>query len=369
MNELTVNGDNIIELTGFKLLPNGLQVTGNPSIDDWIKCGRFIKSSEGAVHWWIGDWIRHGENVYGEKYSQYIDELGFEYGTLRDDVWVAERIELSRRHDNLSFGHHREIASFEPIEQDRLLAKAEELKISVKDLRTMKHRMALELQRPKESSDSNLIMGDCLDEISKLADNSIDMLCTDPPYGIDFQSKHRVATPRFDKLSGDKSQALLLLDDMLRVSEPKLKPNSHIYIFTSWKVLGEFKEIVSKYFNIKNVLVWKKNNWSMGDLEGAYAQQYEMIIFAEKGRRHLNGDRNTDILEFDRVANLKHPTEKPVPLLKFIIEKSTLEGETVFDPFMGSGSTCVAAKKLNRKYIGIEIDEQWYKLAQENIDK
>ncbi len=355
------------KLHKFRFLQNGLEVIGDPSIEDWVRCGKFIKSSEGAVHWWIGDWIRHGENSYGEKYSQYIDELGFDYGTLRNDVYVAERIELSRRHDKLSFSHHQEIAPFEPIEQDRLLAKAEELKISVKEFRAMKHRLALESQRSKESADANLILGDCLDEVAKFDDLSIDLLLTDPPYGIDFQSNHRTATPKFDKLPNDEKQSLGLLDEVLKTTYPKLKDNSHIYIFTSWKVLGEFKEVIGNYFNIKNVLVWVKNNWSMGDLEGAYAQQYEMIIFAEKGRRHLNGDRDTDVLNFDRVANLQHPTEKPIPLLKFLIEKSSQEGETLLDPFMGSGSACVAAKKLNRKYVGIEIDEQWHRIAKQRI--
>lgn len=355
------------DLHKFRFLQNGLQAIGDPSINDWVQCGRFIKSADGAVHWWIGDWIRHGESVYGEKYTQYIDELGFDYQTLRNDVWVAEKIDLSRRRDKLSFELHKEVASFKPAEQDELLEKAEKMGLKRDDLRRMKHRMLLESQRPTESADTNLHLGDCLEIIKTIPDNSIDLLLTDPPYGIDFQSNHRTSTPKFDKLPNDKHEALGLLDKTLELIEPKLKPNSHIYVFVSWKVLGEFKEVVGSRFNIKNVLVWVKNNWSMGDMEGAYAQQYEMIIFAEKGRRHLNGDRDTNILQFDRVADLKHPTQKPVSLLKFLIEKSSQESETVLDPFMGSGSTCLAAKKLNRKYIGIEVDEQWYKLAHQRV--
>lgn len=351
----------------FRLLRNGLQVLGDPSLDEWIKCGRFIKSAEGAVHWWIGDWIRHGEHAYGEKYTQYIDELGFDYGTLRNDVFVAERIDLSRRRDKLSFAHHQEVARFEPKEQDELLDKAEKLKVSIRDLRQMKHRMLLEMKRPVESADANLHLGDCLEIIKTIPDNSIDLLLTDPPYGIDFQSNHRMATPRFDKLPNDSTPSAELLEALCRRIEPKLKINSHVYIFTSWKVESQFRKVVSRYFNVKNILVWEKNNWSMGDLEGNYAEQYEQILFAEKGRRHLNGNRDSNILKFDRVTDLQHPTEKPVPLLKFLIEKSTQKGETVLDPFMGSGSTCVAAKQSERKHVGIEIDKQWFNLAQHRI--
>src|SRR5579859_633679 len=123
--------------------------------------------------------------------------------------------------------------------------------------------------------------------------------------------------------------------------------------------------VVAKYFTIKNVLIWEKNNWTPGDLEANYGHRYEMIIFAHKGRRHLFGRREANVLHFDRVEaqRMQHPTEKPVPLLAYLISKSTTEGETVLDMFMGSGSTCVAAKQINRNYIGIEMDKTWFDVA------
>ena len=97
--------------------------------------------------------------------------------------------------------------------------------------------------------------------------------------------------------------------------------------------------------------------------------KYEMIVYATKGRRHLNGTRESNVLYFDRPASSKyrHPTEKPLNILEYLIEKSSKEGELVLDPFMGSGSTCVAAKNKKRKYIGIELDPQWFNVAQERI--
>lgn len=127
--------------------------------------------------------------------------------------------------------------------------------------------------------------------------------------------------------------------------------------------------IVAKYFNVKNLLVWVKNNWTPGDLEGNYGHQHEFIIFAHKGRRHLFGKREPNVLHFDRVGTtaLQHQTEKPLKLLEYLIQKSTAVGETVLDMFMGSGSTCLAAKHTNRNYIGIEIDPQWYAVAQRRL--
>jgi site-specific DNA-methyltransferase (adenine-specific) len=100
-------------------------------------------------------------------------------------------------------------------------------------------------------------------------------------------------------------------------------------------------------------------------LKGNYGYQYEMILFAHKGRRYLNGSRDANILHFDKVPTqaMRHPTEKPIKLLEYLISKSTFEGEVVLDMFMGSGSTCVAAKQTHRHYIGIELEKEWFDVA------
>jgi DNA modification methylase len=81
------------------------------------------------------------------------------------------------------------------------------------------------------------------------------------------------------------------------------------------------------------------------------------------------GSRDANILQFDKVPanHMRHPTEKPVKLLKYLITKSTAKGEMVLDMFMGSGSTCLAAKQLNRKYIGIELEKVWFDVAQTRL--
>ena len=216
-------------------------------------------------------------------------------------------------------------------------------------------------------TDGNLVHGDCIEELERLADGSVDCVVTDPPYGINYVSNFRTVESEVVKSVANDTieDAVMLWNNTCAILERKMKADSHLYCFTSWKVYPYFVNIISKYFKVKNCLIWEKNNWSMGDLDGNYAEQYEMVIFATKGNRKLNGGRDTNILHFDRVANssLLHSCEKPVDLLSFLIEKSTDGGELVADPFMGSGSTMVAAKNVGRQYWGCELDEDNYRIA------
>ena len=105
----------------------------------------------------------------------------------------------------------------------------------------------------------------------------------------------------------------------------------------------------------------------MGDLKGSYAPKYEMIIFAHKGRRLLNGFRYADIIKANITGNKFHPTEKPVGILEMFIKNSSDENAVVFDGFMGSGSTGVACVNTNRRFIGIELDKGYFEIAKKRI--
>lgn len=359
--------DNEIVYSGFKLLKHGLEAIGSPTFEQWQECGLFIRKANSSVKFWIGDWIRYGKNTYGEKYSQAIDETGLEYGTLRNIVYVTENVDLSRRRDKLSFEHHAEVASFTPEQQEELLEKASAINMTVKDFRKTKHKLLLDNVRPSTTTDENLLLGDCVKLLQELPDGSIDCVVTDPPYGIDYQSNRREVKEQLDKIAGDKDEAFQLLDDVCNLLADKVKINSHLYFFTSWKVYAQFETIIGKYFDIKNCIVWDKGNHGAGDLEGNYGERHELIIFATKGRRILNGDRPDNIILYNKVQDLIHPTQKPVGLLEQLIKHSTDEGELVCDPFMGVGSTCKAAKNAGRKYLGMEIDTSYYELAKKLI--
>ena len=142
-----------------------------------------------------------------------------------------------------------------------------------------------------------------------------------------------------------------------------------MYSFCSWHNIDFFKREFEKYFKLKNIIVWNKNNTSMGDLKGSYAPKHELVLFGHKGRKLINGFRYPDVLEAKRTGNKLHPTQKPIDLLEIFIKTSSNEGDTVFDGFMGSNSTGIASIKNNTKFIGIELDIDYYNIAKQRIDE
>ncbi len=123
-------------------------------------------------------------------------------------------------------------------------------------------------------------------------------------------------------------------------------------------------------YDIKSQVIWDKMIHGMGDLEGEFAPQHENIVYATKQRWTWPGSRPKSILRFQRVMpeRLMHPNEKPVELLCELISCLSNAGDLVLDPFCGSGTTCVAAKMLGRRYIGIEISEEYCRVARERLE-
>ena len=149
-----------------------------------------------------------------------------------------------------------------------------------------------------------------------------------------------------------------------------LKENSAMYVFTSWKTIDFFRECaIRNNFTIKNEIIWVKNNWTAGDLKAQFGQQYETIMLLNKGRSLFNGKRYSDVWNFKRVSGKEqvHQNQKPVDLIERCIESHSNKGDLVLDPFMGSGSTGVACKNLNRNFIGVELDEKYFEIAKERI--
>ena len=126
-----------------------------------------------------------------------------------------------------------------------------------------------------------LIQGNCLEVMKEIPDKSIDLIVTDPPYGINFQSNYRKKS--YKKIKNDNSLDFLnyLFSESFRV----LKDNTAIYCFCSWHNVDEFKRQFEMFFKLKNIIIWEKNNTSMGDLKGSFAPKYEMILYGHKGRK------------------------------------------------------------------------------------
>jgi len=216
-----------------------------------------------------------------------------------------------------------------------------------------------------------LINWECLEEMKKLSDKSIDSIITDPPYKVISGGQTKTANAFFKwewKNDGkifkhnDFDFSEEFFNEMYRV----LKNDSHIYFFTNFLNLNKFLTLFEKSkFYIHNLLVWEKkpvvNRW--------YLKNAEYVIFAKKWKaKSINNKGSKTIHRFDVPKDKVHPTEKPVDLIKFYIENSSLENEVILDPFMWSGTTWVACKNLNRDFIGIELDENYFKIAQDRIN-
>ncbi len=214
--------------------------------------------------------------------------------------------------------------------------------------------------------------GDCLELMKNIPNDSIDLIVTDPPYLMRYKTNYRKNKKHqfCHEIKGDNDSQLIskYISECYRV----LKPNTAIYMFCNQNKVDFFKqELENNGFNIKNMIIWVKNNWTAGDLKAAFGKQYEIIFLANKGRKEINGKRITDVWFFNRVSGKRqlHQNQKPIDLLIQAIEKSSHKGDFVLDGFAGSGSTGVACINTDRNFIGFELDENYFNIAQDRLRK
>jgi len=156
--------------------------------------------------------------------------------------------------------------------------------------------------------------------------------------------------------------------DWLPYAYDVLKDDSHCYIMINARNLKDLWVEAEKVgFKFQQLIVWDKGNSTPNKY---YLNSYELILMFRKGKaKDINNMGTKNILKINNIrGNKMHPTEKPVELMKILIENSTQEKETVLDLFMGGGSTGIACKETNRNFIGIEIDERYYNIAKERLN-
>lgn len=195
---------------------------------------------------------------------------------------------------------------------------------------------------------------------------SVDAIITDPPYGINFQSGYRKATPRMSKIANDQAPFIWWLYDAYRVLKSGDSGKGTLICFTRWDVQQVFIDAMQLAgFVVKSEVIWDKVSGGMGDLKAQFSPSHENIIFAVKGKYQFPGKRPRDLITFPKVPSnmVVHPTEKPVGLLANLITSVTKPGDLILDPFAGSGSTLIAAYKTGRRYIGVELDDSHYETA------
>ena len=216
-----------------------------------------------------------------------------------------------------------------------------------------------------ETELGKLYHGDCLEVMAGLEKESVDLILTDPPYGINYQSGHR--KEKFDILHNDDKPPL----DFIPTAISLLKENRGMYVYTRWDVYPVWYNEIEKYAKIKNCCIWSKRGGGMGDLKGAFAYTHEFCIYAVKGKYELQGKRISDVWEFGRDCGVDygHPTQKPSAAMEIPLSKSTVRNDLVLDPFLGSGTTAIACEKEGRRWIGIEMSKEYCDIAVKRIEQ
>lgn len=225
-----------------------------------------------------------------------------------------------------------------------------------------------------------IIMGDSRDVIKRIPDNSIDFILTDPPYNLGQHSTGNIPLPGRSAMNNDVAEWDMVdfnpeewAEDFIRI----LKPTGNLFIFTSYNQIGRWYNCLDHRFDTSNFMVWHKTNPAPKIFKAGFLNSCEMVFTCWNKKHTWNFSTQKDMHNFiespicmrpERLSDPKHPTQKPVSILKRMIEIATNAGDIVFDPFMGVGSTGVAAIELQRRFIGIELDSKYFYAAKNRID-
>lgn len=218
--------------------------------------------------------------------------------------------------------------------------------------------------------ENKLILGNCIEELDRLSDKSIDLIITDPPYVLDtvgggFMKKREYK----EEIRGiSNGFDVEVLDKLVRVMK---KINIYIWCSKS-QIIDLLDFFVGKHNCNWNLITWHKTNPAPA-CNNKYLSDTEYCLFFREKGVPIYGSYHTKKTYYVSPLNTKdkkkynHPTIKPVEYIENFIVNSSSENDIVLDPFMGSGTTGVACKKLNRKFIGMEIDEDYFNTAKQRI--
>ena len=207
----------------------------------------------------------------------------------------------------------------------------------------------------------SLYQGDCLDVMASLRDGSVDIVLMDPPYSTPtVASFGRNVTKRLSDLAIQEFYFTAIKSELERV----MKKDAALFIFCDDIY---YAVLVGLFYDWKqiNLLVWDKKRIGMGK---PFRRRHELIFYASRGTPVANGTMShiPTILEYS-ITKEHHGAEKPVALCESLIQELSPKGSTVLDPFLGSGTTGVAAMNTNRRFIGIELDPGYFDIACKRI--
>lgn len=215
-----------------------------------------------------------------------------------------------------------------------------------------------------------LMQGDCLERMKEIPDGSVDLVLTDPPYNIARQNNfHTMGRAGIDFGEWDKGADILTyIKDVSRV----LDKNGSFVVFNDWKNLGDIVKFAETCgFETKDMLRLEKSNPMPRNRDRRYITDFECAIwFTKKGAKWIFNRQDEKYQRPKFVHSIDkglHPTQKSLRLMEELVKIHTNCGQVVLDCFMGSGTTGVACANTGRRFIGIEMDENYFNIAKQRI--
>lgn len=221
---------------------------------------------------------------------------------------------------------------------------------------------------------------DCQNIFSKIPSHSIDVILTDPPYNIAKYSTGNISLPGRSEINNNLGEwDLRETNPKDYVSEFKriIKPAGNIFIFATYSTIGKWHDVFDKEFSTFQYFVWHKTNPMPKIYKNGFLNSCEMIVCLWNKGHKWNFKKQTEMhnhfecpvcMGKERLKDPVHPAQKPLKLLRHILEISSDSGDRVFDPFMGVGSTGVACAEMGREFIGCEIDPKFFNAAKKRLE-
>lgn len=222
--------------------------------------------------------------------------------------------------------------------------------------------------------------GDAHELIASVPDASVDFVLTDPPYNLGGYSTGNISMSWRKDFNNDVAgwdqapfDPALWLGEFQRV----LKPTGNVFAFCSYNLLGRWHEVFDPAFDTFQIVVWHKTNPPPKLRRAGFLNSCELIVCAWNKGHTWNFSTQKEMHNFieapicqghERVKDPVHPTQKPLRVLRRLVELATNAGDVVLDPFMGVGSTGVAAIELGRRFIGFELEEPYVVAAHRRLD-
>lgn len=226
-----------------------------------------------------------------------------------------------------------------------------------------------------------ILRADSKEIIKHIPDNSIDFILTDPPYNLGQHSTGNIPLPGRTAMNNDVAEWDMIdfnpeewADEFIRI----LKPTGNLFIFTSYNQLGRWYNCLDHKFDTSNFMIWHKTNPAPKIYKAGFLNSCEMIFTCWNKKHTWNFISQAEMHNFiespicmrpERLDNPKHPTQKPISILKKMIDIASNENDIIFDPFMGVGSTGVAALSMGRRFIGVEINNEYFLASKRRIDE